>query len=76
MRRNMDILEDFNAQMEGFLEQKKSEDRIPQSISDVWDCATNVDEYGLVDYDSTNLHNELEKLQEKLAIIKNSKKGG
>ena len=65
----MDILEDFNAKMEGFVEQKKSEDRVPQAINDVWDCATNVDEYGLVDYDSTNLHIELEKLQEKLAII-------
>ena len=44
-----------------------------KAINDVWDCATYVDEYGLVNYDSTILHNELEILKEKLAIIFNEK---
>ena len=69
----MDILEDFNTKMEGFIEQKKAEDRVPQAINDVHDCATNVEEYGLVNYDSTNLHKELELLEERLCIINNER---
>jgi hypothetical protein len=44
-----------------------------KAINDVWDCATYVDEYGLVNYDNTILHNELEILKDRLAIIFNEK---
>ena len=66
----MHPLEDFNDRMEEFVEQKKTEARLPKSISEVWDCATGIENHGFIDYDATDLHKELQKLKEALVKLK------
>ena len=64
----MHPLEAFSAQMNEFVEQKKQEDRLPKTISEVWDCATSIEEHGFIGYEADNLHKELQKLKD--AIVK------
>ena len=64
----MHPLEAFTAQMDEFVEQKKQEDRLPKTISEVWDCATSIEEHGFIGYEASNLHKELQKLKD--AIVK------
>ena len=64
----MHPLEAFSAQMDEFVEQKKQEDRLPKTISEVWDCATSIEEHGFIGYEASNLHKELQKLKD--AIVK------
>jgi len=64
----MHPLEAFSAQMDEFVEQKKQEDRLPQTINEVWDCATSIEEHGFIGYEASNLHKELQKLKD--AIVK------
>tara|TARA_Y100001951_G_scaffold97784_1_gene97844 strand:- start:612 stop:842 length:231 start_codon:yes stop_codon:yes gene_type:complete len=64
----MHPLEAFTAQMDEFVEQKKQEDRLPKTISEVWDCATSIEEHGFIGYEADNLHKELQKLKD--AIVK------
>ena len=56
----MHPLEAFTAQMDEFVEQKKQEDRLPKTISEVWDCATSIEEHGFIGYEADNLHKELQ----------------
>ena len=64
----MHPLEAFTAQMDEFVEQKKQEDRLPKTISEVWDCATSIEKHGFIGYEASNLHKELQKLKD--AIVK------
>jgi len=41
---------------------KHLQNRVPQAITDVFNCATNIEEYGLINYDASQLHTELTKL--------------
>ena len=72
----MHPLEAFSAQMDEFVEQKKEEDRLAQTISEVWDCATRIENHGFIGYDATNLHKELQILKETLVKLKQNESKG
>mgnify|MGYP003153302151 FL=1 len=66
----MHPLEAFSAQMDEFVEQKKQEDRLPQTINEVWECATDLEEHGFIGYNSKNLIKELKILKEAIVKLK------
>jgi hypothetical protein len=60
----MDMMQDFNDQMEYFVEQKRGEDALKAAVNKVKDAAASLEENGLCDYKAKKLINALTFFEE------------